>query len=135
MILERFVRGIGTSVNGILLHTYLEKLEKTININSKNANKPSNRKLLANLNERYTNFISTIDLRGFRVEEALSMVNKHIDEAMMLNIKDFRILHGKGTGALRLAVRDLLSKNSEIESFNDEALQYGGHGITIVKLK
>lgn len=122
-------------VNGILLHTYLEKLEKTININSKNANKPSNRKLLANLNERYTNFISTIDLRGFRVEEALSMVNKHIDEAMMLNIKDFRILHGKGTGALRLAVRDLLSKNSEIESFNDEALQYGGHGITIVKLK
>jgi DNA mismatch repair protein MutS2 len=86
-------------------------------------------------NTKIEKFKSSIDLRGLTVEEALKEVMDFIDEAIMLNFKSLRILHGKGNGILRENVRNYLRTISQIEKIFDEDPQFGGNGITIVKLK
>jgi DNA mismatch repair protein MutS2 len=81
------------------------------------------------------NFYPQIDLRGKRGDEALSEIDKFIDKSVMLGFDSVRILHGKGDGILRKLIRDYLRKYSEIESMEDEHVDFGGAGITIVKLR
>jgi DNA mismatch repair protein MutS2 len=76
-----------------------------------------------------------IDMRGARVEDAIEELAKYIDDAMLANLTTFRILHGKGTGVLRDAIREYLQKLSYIQSFRDGELHEGGWGITVVKLR
>jgi len=80
---------------------------------------------------------ATTELRvqGFRVEQALPVLQKFMDDAIGANVKDLRILHGKGTGALREAIRTILATLPEVVSFEDEHADRGGEGWTIVKLK
>ena len=66
-----------------------------------------------------------------RGEEALQKVITFLDEAVMLNYKEVRLLHGTGTGALRQLIRQYLSTNPLV---GDEQIQLGGAGITVVKL-
>ena len=70
-----------------------------------------------------------------RGDEAVDNVAKYIDEANLLSIKEVSILHGKGNGILRKLIREYLSKQSCIQSFNDASLETGGAGITRVTLK
>lgn len=86
------------------------------------------------VNEKRLNFSSQIDLRGMRVDEALGKVQEFIDEAIMLGITDVKILHGKGTGALKEEIRKLLRTIPFIISATDEHEQFGGAGITVVKI-
>ena len=79
-------------------------------------------------------FKPDIDVRGLRGDEALQKVVAFIDEAVMLNMKDLRILHGTGTGALRQIIRDYLKTNPVVGHFADEQIQLGGAGITVIKL-
>lgn len=74
-------------------------------------------------------------VKGFRVEQALPVVNKFIDDAIVAGLKEVRILHGKGTGALRQAIRDTLHKVPEVSRFTDAELNAGGAGWTVVSLK
>jgi DNA mismatch repair protein MutS2 len=76
-----------------------------------------------------------IDLRGARVEDAIDDLGKYIDDAMLANLNTIRILHGKGTGILRDAIREYLQKLPYIQSFRDGELHEGGWGITVVKLR
>ena len=69
-----------------------------------------------------------------RVDEALGKVQEFIDEAIMLGITDVKILHGKGTGALKEEIRKLLRTIPFIISATDEHEQFGGAGITVVKI-
>ncbi len=85
--------------------------------------------------ERQLNFRQEIDLRGMRADEAIQAVTYFIDDAIRFSIARVRILHGTGTGALRQAVRQLLSTTPGIESFHDEDVRFGGAGITVVNLK
>lgn len=85
--------------------------------------------------ERQLNFKQEIDLRGMRADEAVQAVTYFIDDAIRFNISRVRILHGTGTGALRQAIRSLLSTTLGIESFHDEDVRFGGAGITVVNLK
>ncbi|MCM1075757.1 MAG: Smr/MutS family protein [Bacteroides sp.] len=85
--------------------------------------------------ERQLNFKQEIDLRGMRADEAIQAVTYFIDDAIRFSIPRVRILHGTGTGALRQAVRSLLSTTPGIESFHDEDVRFGGAGITVVNLK
>lgn len=85
--------------------------------------------------ERQLNFKQEIDLRGMRADEAVQAVTYFIDDAIRFSISRVRILHGTGTGALRQAIRSLLSTTSGIESFHDEDVRFGGAGITVVNLK
>jgi len=75
-----------------------------------------------------------LHVKGFRVEQALPVVSKFIDDAIMANLKELKILHGKGTGALRLAIRDYLSSVPEVSKLMDAPLNAGGEGWTIVNL-
>lgn len=85
--------------------------------------------------ERQLNFKQEIDLRGMRADEAVQAVTYFIDDAIRFSISRVRILHGTGTGALRQAIRSLLSTTPGIESFHDENVRFGGAGITVVNLK
>ena len=67
-----------------------------------------------------------------RVDEAISAVQHYIDDAILLSVNEVSILHGKGNGVLRQIVHDYLRKTPEVKSFADEALERGGHGITVV---
>ncbi len=90
-------------------------------------------KLATDLSERAVNFNIKLDVRGLRVDEAIDTIQHYIDDAILLRIFEVQILHGKGTGALRQTIRDYLSGIPEIESYKDEHIERGGHGITVVK--
>lgn len=86
------------------------------------------------ISERKLNFKAQIDLRGMRADEALQQVIEFIDEAIMVQARELKILHGKGNGILRQMIRDYLRTVELIEYFGDEHVQFGGAGITVVKL-
>ncbi len=88
-----------------------------------------------NVGERRLRFKSHIDVRGMRTEEAIPKVEELVDEASMLNIGEVRILHGKGNGILRQMIREYLRTSPVVESYDDENIQQGGNGITVVKMK
>lgn len=84
------------------------------------------------LRERRLNFSPELDIRGERVNDALDIVTSYIDDAIMLDIGSVRIIHGKGTGALREELQKYLRTVPGIASVRDEHVQYGGSGVTVV---
>ena len=89
----------------------------------------------ADIRERNLKFKREIDVRGMRGDEALQAVSYFIDDAIMLNVDQVRILHGTGTGALRSLIRDYLKAIPEVQSAVDEHVEFGGAGITVVKMR
>jgi DNA mismatch repair protein MutS2 len=87
------------------------------------------------LQNKLMQFQLTLDLRGKRAEETFSLLQRYIDDAVLLNIPEVRILHGKGNGVLRQVTRDYLSKVKEVKKFGDEKLEQGGSGITVVSFR
>lgn len=85
------------------------------------------------LRQRQLNFKREIDVRGMRGDEALQAVTYFIDDAVMVNVDQVRILHGTGTGALRQLIRQYLQTVSSVRTFHDEHIQFGGAGITVVE--
>jgi DNA mismatch repair protein MutS2 len=85
------------------------------------------------ISKRKLNFKQEIDVRGVRAEEALYKVQEHVDNAIMVDAPEIRILHGKGNGILRQLIREYLSGVDLVESYKDERVDFGGAGITIVK--
>jgi DNA mismatch repair protein MutS2 len=88
-----------------------------------------------NINEKAAMFKHQLDLRGIRKQEALELLNKYIDDAILLHIDEVYILHGKGNGVLRQAVREYLSNITEVKKMRDQQIELGGSGITIVNFK
>jgi DNA mismatch repair protein MutS2 len=78
---------------------------------------------------------SEIDLRGMRVGEIEDIVMHAVDAAIRADLKSLRIIHGKGTGALRERVTEMLRKESRVTSFRLGAWNEGGAGVTVVELK
>ncbi len=87
-----------------------------------------------NLMEKRLTFKTEIDVRGQRAEEALQNIQAFIDDAIMLDFKELRILHGKGNGILKEMIRNFLKADPVVASFRDEHVQFGGAGITVVEL-
>jgi DNA mismatch repair protein MutS2 len=86
------------------------------------------------LSQRKLNFKPEIDIRGVRGEEAINRVRDLIDNALMVQHKNLRILHGKGNGILRQLVREYLATVNVVKSFRDEHVDMGGSGITVVEM-
>lgn len=84
--------------------------------------------------EKKLHFKPEIDIRGCRVDEALTAVSYFIDDSIQLEQQRVRILHGTGTGALRELVRNYLRTVPGVKRFHDEHVQFGGAGITVVEL-
>jgi len=78
---------------------------------------------------------SEIDLRGMRVGEVDDIVMQAVDAAIRADLKTLRIIHGKGTGALRERVAEMLRKESRVTNFRLGAWNEGGAGVTVVDLK
>ncbi len=76
-----------------------------------------------------------ISLRGLTVDEARDRLDKYFDEIALSHLPFVRIVHGKGTGALRRFVREYLAKNKMVESFQLGEWNEGSWGVTVVKLK
>jgi len=88
-----------------------------------------------NVRERKLNFKQDLDVRGMRGDEALQAVMYFIDDAILVGMSRVRILHGTGTGALRQIIRDYLRTVPGIRNYQDEHVQFGGTGITVVDLE
>ena len=85
--------------------------------------------------EKKLNFKQDIDVRGMRGGEAIQAVTYFIDDAILVGVSRVRILHGTGTGILRTLIRQYLATVPGVAHFQDEHVQFGGAGITVVDLK
>ncbi len=84
--------------------------------------------------QRNINFKPEIDIRGVRGEEAITQVMELIDNALIVQHRNLRILHGKGNGILRQLVRQYLATVNVVKTFRDEHVEFGGAGITVVEM-
>jgi DNA mismatch repair protein MutS2 len=77
---------------------------------------------------------SEIDVRGMTVDDALLEVDRYLDDAALAGLSIVRIIHGKGTGALRKAVQDMLSSHHLVSAFRDGEAGEGGSGVTVASI-
>lgn len=91
--------------------------------------------IVNDLKDKMADFKMSIDLRGKKPDEALTDLNRYIDQAILLRVHEVRILHGKGNGVLRNLVHQVLNDIPEVTKLEDEKLDHGGHGITVVYLE
>lgn len=103
-----------------------KKIQKTYNQTMPNINK--------GMSEKRLSFKTEIDVRGQRAEEALQLIQSWIDDAIMLDFSQLRILHGKGNGILKEMIRNYLKTEPAVKSYHDEHVQFGGAGITVVEI-
>ena len=78
---------------------------------------------------------SEVDLRGMDTVEAVCVMERYLDEAMRANLSSVRIIHGKGTGALRAAVQQSLKKNKFVKSYRLGQYGEGEDGVTIAEFR
>ncbi len=124
--------------NSVILHVKTRNLEVVAGNSPmrKAFNRgPAYQNMVNDMNSRMANFRLTIDVRGKRADEIELLIQRYIDEAIMLHVPEISILHGKGNGVLRNIIRNYLSGVPEIRNFTDASLETGGSGITQVSLK
>ena len=76
-----------------------------------------------------------IDLRGMESLEAVAAAEQYLDSAVMAKLGTVTIIHGKGTGALRAAIQQMLKRNKLVKSFRTGRFGEGEMGVTVVELK
>lgn len=85
--------------------------------------------------DKAMNTSSEINLIGLHSDEAVAALDKYLDDASIAHIRTVRVVHGKGTGALRKAISDYLRTQKNVEEFHLAEYGEGDAGVTIVKLK
>lgn len=78
---------------------------------------------------------TSVDVRGKRAAEAVSEVVRLVDDAVAANLEEVEVVHGKGTGALRAAIRESLDLHGSVAAYEDAPWDRGGPGVTIIRLK
>ena len=78
--------------------------------------------------------INELRLRHLTVDEALPKLDQYLHDAFMAGLYQVRVIHGKGTGTLRLIVREQLAKHPLVKSYRRGGYGEGGDGVTIVEL-
>jgi DNA mismatch repair protein MutS2 len=128
---------IAVAVGNIISKMAPSKVERISNQQYKEStrfSKPQSIITSASISERRLNFKPSIDIRGERLDSALDIVTRFIDDALMVGLSEVKILHGKGNGVLREEIRKYLKTVPGVSSLRDEVLQLGGAGITVVTL-
>lgn len=126
-ILERSGQEAWVQVGALRLRLPLSELKALPEVPAKPVERPE-----AHLQ---ASFPKELNLRGMGVEEARMALHDYLTEAQALGIPTVRLLHGKGTGALRSAIRAELSRDRRVLSFHDALPYEGGHGVTVVHLR
>ncbi len=133
------IRGRQASVlfGSVKLRTSLEKLVpathaeiRTWEANQRFSKPPVS--VIHQLNDKMADFKMSIDIRGKKADEAQETIARYIDQAILLRVNEVRILHGKGDGVLRNILHAYLRDTPEVVRFEDESLERGGHGVTLV---
>jgi len=75
-----------------------------------------------------------VHLRRLTIDEALLKLDRYLNDAFMAGLYQVRIIHGKGTGSLRQAVREQLAQHPLVNSYRPAGYGEGGEGVTIVEL-
>ncbi len=83
---------------------------------------------------RNTAAATELDLRGMSAEEAVATLSNFLDSAMLANLAQVRIIHGKGTGVLRKAVQEELKHNRAVKRYRLGVYGEGEDGVTIAEL-
>ena len=99
----------------------------------KGAEEPT-RSTLPVVSETPTALVPELDLRGLTVDEALLLMEQRLDDAVRAGVRELRVIHGKGTGALRRAVREMLSRHALVRGYAPAEPRAGGDGVTIVQM-
>lgn len=84
---------------------------------------------------KYMNVSAELDLRGENIEDSIYILEKFLDDAVLSSLTQVRIIHGKGTGALRQGIHQYLRKQPRVESFALASYGEGDSGVTVVKLR
>lgn len=122
-------KNIKVDMDGITLSTSIDRLYK---IKSIKVEKHSKKK---NISVPKKEAKMELKILGYRFDEALPLIENFIDNAVVNGLLMLRIVHGKGTGALRAKVRQYLRSNKSIEDFFSPPPEAGGSGVTVVKIK
>ena len=105
-------------------------------VNKSQPKKKSNNISLKGVESRMTRRFSTeLDIRGYASDEGIHEVDNFIDNAVMSGITMLTIIHGRGTGVLKKAVREHLKKHRSVKSYRPGIYGEGEDGVTIVELK
>ena len=131
---------VNVAIGSVISRLATDKVEKISNNEYSDISKKGSKKTFSvresqDITNRRLEFKPSIDIRGERLEQALEIVTRFIDDAIMVGVSEVRILHGKGNGILREEIRKYIKTMGGVSSFRDESIQMGGSGITIVKLE
>ncbi len=85
--------------------------------------------------DKARNISKEIDVRGQLAEDAIMEIDKYLADALLVGLESVRLIHGKGTGALRTAVQKYLKTHPQVKAFRDGLPEEGGHGVTVVEFK
>ena len=77
----------------------------------------------------------TLDLRGYRLEEALSAMDNQLESCVLYGMKEFSVIHGYGDGILSAGIHNFLRTKELVQSYNFALPDDGGQGKTYVRLK
>ena len=89
----------------------------------------------SNISSKVMNARAEIDVRGMRLEGAVSQVDRYLDEASLTGLNEVMIIHGKGTGALRSGIQEFLRSHPKAKSYRNGIYGEGDLGVTVVALK
>ena len=120
---------IKTKIKKEKLAVYDSKLTKKINL-PLSASKSNTSFSL----KRY-DISNKLDLRGWRVEEALDELETYLDKASLANLSPVYIIHGHGTGALKSAVRDFISSSPYVAKYRAGEDAEGGDGVSVIDIR
>ena len=140
-----FVSVKGTNTTGKILEMFHDSKKATLLVGTVKMQVPlqnliHSAKKMEEKKEREYSFINSevemrLDIRGERPEEAEFEVNKFVDNAYAAGLERIEILHGKGTGALKKTVKEILLHHNRVKTFYFAPIEIGGDGITIAELK
>lgn len=126
-VVEARKKKIFVSINGIRMEVKLEDLSE--------GTPPVNHKKFVMKSEPISTVAHELKVIGLRVDEALPLVDRYLDDCVRAHYPFCRIIHGFGTGALRTAIQNHLTKASFVESYRFGENGEGGQGATIVNFK
>jgi DNA mismatch repair protein MutS2 len=127
-VLERRDDDAVVAVGGIKMTLPLTALRRS------RKQQPRERETVPLLGDVPDEYIATeIDLRGQRVGDIDDLVMQAVDAAVRADLRSLRIIHGKGTGALRARVTEMLRKDTRVKSFRLGAWNEGGTGVTLAE--
>jgi DNA mismatch repair protein MutS2 len=131
-VVERQTDGAIVQLGIIKMKVSLTDLEP---VGAPAASKPSQKSVAVVKRARDESVRTELDLRGSNVEEGIVEVDRFLDEAIMSNLSQVYIIHGKGTGVLRTGIQDFLRRHKHVRTFRIGAFNEGGHGVTVAELK